>query len=85
MNWFFLGVGICGMPFTGGWSLLLGVLMFIFMSIGGAHHEQAIQQIRDAPTPVHTVGVGCASLLGTLALGAVFLSAMLAVGMMMGG
>ena len=82
MKWYFLIISILGMPFTAGWSLLLGILMFFFMSIGGAHHARAIQDIKQAPTPIHTIGAGCWSLLVTLGIGAVFLAAMLAVGMM---
>jgi len=83
MRYYFLGIGLCGIPFTSGWSFILGLLMFGFMSIGQAEYRSSIQQIKSSPTPIHAIGNGCYGLIVTLGIGVVFITAMLIVAAMM--
>ena len=85
MKYFFLIAGLCGIPFTAGWSLALGIIGFFFVIAGERVYDTSIEAIQDSSNPVSTGYHGCMGVGMVLALGVLAIGLMLAVGMVMVG
>lgn len=72
MKWYFLIVGICGAPFTGGWSLLLGAVAFAVAGAGQSVRDGTSTRMADASTPLGVVGWALLGALMILGLMGVF-------------
>lgn len=79
MKWYFLIVGFSGAPFTGGWSIVLGVLGWAFASASGSVRSATSEAMQQAESPAEVAGIGCGGALAILALALVMLVLMLAV------
>lgn len=55
MKWYFLIVGTCGVPFTSGWSLPLGLVAFAVAWVGQSVSDRTSREMRQARTPLGVI------------------------------
>lgn len=79
MKWYFLIVGICGAPFTAGWSLLLGLVAFAVVGAGQSVRDETSAQMASAATPSGVLGWALFGIVAILVLLVVFGVSLIAV------
>ena len=72
MKWYFLIVGICGAPFTAGWSLLLGVVAFAVVGAGQSVRDETSARMSQSATPIGVLGWAIVGVLAIVGLMAIF-------------
>lgn len=71
MKWYFLVTGLLGIPFTGGWSFLLGLVAFIIAGAGQTVRNETSARMSQSATPLGVLGwmlVGLVSIVGLMAI-----------------